>query len=315
MPDFKNEFSWSHSRHQLFNTCLRAYYYNYYGYWGGWEASAPSRELYIMKNLSALPMWVGTRVHEVADEVTRGLPHRRSIPIEDSRRKLHDRMARDFRASRSGKYRADPKNILGLREHYYQLPLPDPTVKEYYDHGVQCVDNIYDGTVYAELAYSPNVRILHAEKRESISIDGINVWVVPDLIYQLKPNTAEVIDWKTGRRQRTPANVQLAIYAQFVSQRWQIPPKGITVRTVNLSTGTDTAYPVTQAMLDEAVEHIRSSAQCMQALLVDPANNRADIEAFPPTAKTTFCNYCNFSRACENVPAPACDYDDSEMED
>ena len=54
MADFKNEFSWSYSRDNLFQECKREYYYNYYGSWGGWEknkADEITRTLYVLKNL------------------------------------------------------------------------------------------------------------------------------------------------------------------------------------------------------------------------------------------------------------------------
>ena len=38
--EFKNDFSWSFSRDNAFNTCKRKYYYSYYGSWGGWNKDA-----------------------------------------------------------------------------------------------------------------------------------------------------------------------------------------------------------------------------------------------------------------------------------
>ena len=38
--EFKNDFSWSFSRDNAFNTRKRKYYYSYYGSWGGWNKDA-----------------------------------------------------------------------------------------------------------------------------------------------------------------------------------------------------------------------------------------------------------------------------------
>ena len=38
-----NDFSWSKSRHEKFQECLRAYYLHYYGSWGGWEEGRERR--------------------------------------------------------------------------------------------------------------------------------------------------------------------------------------------------------------------------------------------------------------------------------
>ena len=43
MSALANEFSWSHSRHETFQTCLKRYYFAYYASWGGWDPAAPAR--------------------------------------------------------------------------------------------------------------------------------------------------------------------------------------------------------------------------------------------------------------------------------
>ena len=66
MTEFRNDFSWSKSRDEVFQTCPRQYYFNYYGYWGGWEESAPerTRQIYVIKKLKNRFMWAGEKVHD-----------------------------------------------------------------------------------------------------------------------------------------------------------------------------------------------------------------------------------------------------------
>ena len=45
--EFKNQFSWSFSRHNSFETCKRKYYYSYYGCWGGWDKNADEKITYM----------------------------------------------------------------------------------------------------------------------------------------------------------------------------------------------------------------------------------------------------------------------------
>ena len=65
--NFKNEFSWSKSRDEVFNECKRKYYFNHYGFWGGWDPASPDkiRELYVLKNLSSRHIWIGQVVHDI----------------------------------------------------------------------------------------------------------------------------------------------------------------------------------------------------------------------------------------------------------
>ncbi len=51
MTELTNEFSWSKSRDEIFQTCPGQYYFNYYRYWGGWGKNAPERirPIFILK--------------------------------------------------------------------------------------------------------------------------------------------------------------------------------------------------------------------------------------------------------------------------
>ena len=62
---FKNQFSWSHSRRNLFDTCRRKYYFNYYHYWNGWtdEVSHEINKTYFLKNLYSINSFIGTITH------------------------------------------------------------------------------------------------------------------------------------------------------------------------------------------------------------------------------------------------------------
>jgi len=43
MAVFKNEFSWSKTRDEIFKACPRQYWFAYYGFWNGWLKDAPER--------------------------------------------------------------------------------------------------------------------------------------------------------------------------------------------------------------------------------------------------------------------------------
>jgi hypothetical protein len=44
MAEFKNEFSWSKTRDEVFKTCPHQYWFAYYGYWNGWLERRPRPE-------------------------------------------------------------------------------------------------------------------------------------------------------------------------------------------------------------------------------------------------------------------------------
>ena len=97
MNQIRNEFSWSKSRDEVFQTCPRQYYFNYYGYWGGWEKGAPDRirQIYILKNLTNRYMWAGGKVHDCIKHTLMNL--QRGIGILDERRQDEDQDSRSGR--------------------------------------------------------------------------------------------------------------------------------------------------------------------------------------------------------------------------
>ena len=66
LGELVNEFTWSYARMNRYRHCPRAYYYHYYAAWDGWLDSTPAaiRRAYLLKNLTDIPRWTGTLVHE-----------------------------------------------------------------------------------------------------------------------------------------------------------------------------------------------------------------------------------------------------------
>jgi hypothetical protein len=44
MAEFKNEFSWSKTRDEVFKACPHQYWFAYHGYWNGWLERRPRPE-------------------------------------------------------------------------------------------------------------------------------------------------------------------------------------------------------------------------------------------------------------------------------
>jgi|GEM_PF-2784711 hypothetical protein len=61
MTEFKNEFSWSKTRDEIFKICPRQYWFAYYVFGNGWLKDAPerTRKIYVLKNLNNRHAWDG----------------------------------------------------------------------------------------------------------------------------------------------------------------------------------------------------------------------------------------------------------------
>ena len=127
MSPLANEFSWSHSRHETFQTCLKRYYFAYYASWGGWDENAPARarELYRLKRLSTRQQWAGHHAHQAIEFLLKNARRDSTGEIAASAEPRQiEQMRREFRDSRAGAYRADPVRVHGLFEHEYRLDVP-----------------------------------------------------------------------------------------------------------------------------------------------------------------------------------------------
>src|SRR5207253_5527500 len=124
MAELTNDFSWSRSRDNSFQECKRKYYYHYYGAWGGWDAAASPevRRLYVLKQLASRQQWAGRVVHDAVEMALHVFAQGRDIPVEPFIADVIERMRGDWRSSKAGRYRDNPKTTaLRSEEHTSEL--------------------------------------------------------------------------------------------------------------------------------------------------------------------------------------------------
>ena len=121
MARLRNTFSWSASRDRLFRDCARAYWFSYYGSWGGWERGADprTRRLYYLKNLTTLPMWIGSRVHDTVEGLIRALRNGRREDPGRAADEMVAAMRADYADSKRNRALEEPKKAVRFAEHHY----------------------------------------------------------------------------------------------------------------------------------------------------------------------------------------------------
>jgi hypothetical protein len=157
MTEIRNEFSWSKSRNEIFQTCPRRYYFNYYGYWGGWEKDAPKRtkQIYLLKNLKNRFMWAGEKVHDCVKHTLKNLQRGISVLNPDDIVSITlDKMRDEFRSSRERRYLKNPKTCARF-EHEYEVDIQDAQWKKVAEDVERCVRNFYNSETFAMLKGLP----------------------------------------------------------------------------------------------------------------------------------------------------------------
>ena len=301
MSALTNEFSWSHSRHELFQTCLKRYYFAYYASWGGWEESSPARtrELYRLKRLHTRHQWAGHHAHQAIEFLIKNARHDPggTLAASAATRQL-DVMRREFRDSRAGAYRADPVHVPGLFEHEYQLEVPAEEWKATVERVATALHHFLDSDLWREIQALPDEAVLAVERRSHFLLDGLKVFAVPDLVLRRKGKMA-IYDWKTGTTPLSEHRTQLGIYSLLAIDRWTSAPGEIEAIAYNPVIDQQETYSYTADELETLRDFIRDSADEMLFPLENPETNGAgDGSTFDCTDNEEPCKTCSFLRAC-----------------
>ncbi len=301
MTEIQNEFSWSKSRHEIFQTCPRQYYFNYYAYWGGWEKSAPerNRQIYILKNLRNRFMWAGERVHDCIKHTLKNLQRGISIlPVDDIISITLDQMRDEFRSSRDKRYYAHPKTC-ALFEHEYGLNLSDDQWKGVAEDVEQCLRHFYASELFAMLRDLPQQDWLEIEDFSSFYLDGTKIWAVIDCSFR-NVDGITIIDWKTGRATTDDVSLQLSCYAMYGREKWGIKPEKIRLVEYNLLFDQRAEFSVTEGEIANTRSYIMGSIADMKSLLVDVENNIPKEEKFfKKVEDDKIRDRCNFRKVCD----------------
>ncbi len=306
MAELTNDFTWSKSRHEKFQECLRAYYYQYYGSWGGWEAPAgsPARELYVLKKLSSRWQWAGSVVH---DSIKRMLERARRTgrfrTLDEVLEHTRDRARRQWAISREKSYWREASQITGLVEHEYAEPVVNEEWKRIWDEVIEgSLRAFYASETFARIQGMPREKWLAVDELDSWVFEGTKVWVAVDFAFADAGGVIHILDWKTGR-ERAVDHTQVGIYALYAQHKWGAEPQGVMGGLVYLSTPTGNRVGVRAdpAALDACRDEMRRSISAMRERLHDAPRNVARLEQFPQLPERESCRRCPFRRPCGRI--------------
>lgn len=302
MARLRNTFSWSASRDRLFRDCRRAYYFSYYGSWGGWDRGADprTRRLYYLKNLTTLPMWIGSRVHDAVEGMLREVRGGHLPDPSEAAGRMVEEMRADYRDSRRDLAREDPKKRVRFSEHHYGPEPPRERWAAERDAAVACVRTFGELGFLSTLDRLGPEAFLALEDLQTWDFEGTPVFVRLDLAYRDEERVVHIVDWKTGRRKNPPNPLQMLGYAAYATEAWGVEPDRLAVREVylRLAEDPDNPCPVDGASVEEARARIRASIQEMRGLLADPEANEAREEDFSLTEDPGVCRSCFFREVC-----------------
>ena len=305
MSKFQNEFSWSPSRHRMFESCKRHYYFNYYGSWGGWDKDADTQTqlLYRLKKITTVPQLVGTVVHDAISHALRALQVGRPIhpsAIETSAQKL---FGQHLLASEEQRWRYSASQYTNLFEHYYNEPFTETDQINSTNHISTSLNAFFASDAYATLQSARPEDYLTIEKLTDFTLADTKIWVVLDIAIR-RDKSVYIFDWKTGRERQADRH-QLAVYALYATSQWGVALSDLHLQDIYLQTNTERTLSLSPDDLDQTRIFVTESVQKMRALLDDPEQNTASQDTFPMTTNTHLCTTCPFKAVCYPDERPA----------
>ena len=310
-----HEFAWSVSRHGNFRECRRRFYFDYYHSWRGWEAHGDParRRTYLLKKMTRLPMYAGDVLHRALERWFQGRAAGRAPGYEELCAWAVDELRQGWRQSRdkAADWRRRPTGLVRLAEHHYEEPEVDESGPAAADYGGRFKARIEEGLRFfyeapelAEVRDSLPADWLPCEELGTIELFRSKVYAIPDFALRT-PSGIAIYDWKSGSP-READRFQLALYALYAEQVWQVEPTSVRCIDVYLPKGELHQQSFGDDELETVLGQVHSSITDMRATHFDadaelrPADEFPQLPADDPAAQRT-CARCNYRELCERV--------------
>lgn len=310
MAELKNNFSWSFSAADDFETCRRRRYWSKYGKWGGWarDASPEKRKAYQLDKIDNRYSLQGNAVETAVMWALREKQQGRGVTADTA----YEQAARPFlngayQQSRSGDWQADPKHICCLHEHYYpQLHdgEDDSWTATIMQKTKRCIVNFIDRVLPRLENITPEqeipvVRPGDGGDPEHFVVEGVKIYAIPDYVYR-EGDAFHIIDWKSGKPKPGHRD-QLALYGLWAAVKHGVAPEKISVYIEYLADGTTATETLNADRLDEVRDTIGASVGDMAEYLVDGDGERNEplpIDEWDLASTRDPCQRCNFFELC-----------------
>lgn len=296
------ELSWSLSKARMFHECARRYYYHYHLSEDGYflEAHEDARLALEMKTIKGLDMWVGEVVHETIQWVLEQVKLGASPGIDQARSEARRMLSDGWRGSVTKLWRTHPKDgIPNLFDHYYGVPHSAAVTDRLKTKAFLSVTNFMESDLFRDISSTRADHWLPIEKYASFRLDGILFYVKFDFALRRPGGQLVVYDWKTGNPS-ADENRQLACYAIYTAQKWDVPIEMVRVTAAHLQPLFDAPErDLDESEIEDMRSYARSTFSSMVKCLRDPVRRVAVMGDFSMTGNLLRCTRCNFRGICE----------------
>lgn len=294
--------AWSYSRRNMFEQCVRRYYYAYYGSAARTAKSdADKSELRRLKALTNRFERSGELLHLGIARYFRAAQENTATNGARLTEWLRSILRRDIAYSVRDPEGLHPPNEQYppklLREYHYHLQDADRLLEEAEQRLVETFHTFTthpDLEVFRREGSRSNALIEHRLRlpKRALRVDGRL-----DLAYQ-DGGQVTVVDWKSGVAEgSSDESLQLAVYALWAVDHFSTAVDHLTIYKVHLTGPDIVSFPVSERMLTLARIRIVQDIERMMAM--ERYGNAGVVEAFTATPYPKVCAQCPFQRICQ----------------
>lgn len=293
--------TWSYSRRNLIEQCPRRYYYAYYGSNNNLALDEPQKaHLMFLKTLGSRYERAGTILHLTIATALRNSLKGRTINSTGLQRWARGIFEKDIAYSIRDPKGQNPSTeryppVL-LREFYYGSDNAKEECREVIGRltsGIRAFAEEPSYTAFRELRYYSKVLI---ESWTSISDFPCRVSGRVDLAVQTDTNVL-VLDWKMGHDSNVDDSLQLASYALWACDHFNVPPQSVQIMKAPLADGILVSSYADEGILRRGKARILQDVELMNAM--DGYGKDGQSDAFTPCAQVGVCSFCPFLEVCE----------------
>ncbi len=233
--ELKREFSWSLTRYRSFNFCRDAYNLRYAVSWEGWDRYSDERArlAYVLKKLRSLDSWTNQVFRETLRKVLveSSLPGGSGFNEVNMRRSALGRLRTDWHEFTLPEGSRDPGRT-GLSEIYYGAADPELVFDMAVTRTFKNISRLAGSGLLEEIAAIPYAGLRDEKNPVSFTVDGLKIWVAPDLVYS-DGNGVNVVNFfcDTGPGDDLWAPVA-ALNVLYACEKFRMPEEKISSRTV-----------------------------------------------------------------------------------
>lgn len=296
MTIFESLSSWSFSRERMLRECPRKFHYHYIAARGGHRPGGPpgSREAWLAKQYSAIPIEVGSLVHKSVAKVFWGLVGGHSVDIAIEAEEAMATFVESILASMRGT--GDKRflnHVFGPEFEYPELEAAARSIGE-------MIENFAELPFVKALVADPSsimIRYLDCDRPEISTAFGFPAWIKMDLALRQPGQRFDIVEWKTGRPSAEHV-LQAQLYAAFLWNSEMLQPGAVTtVHIAYLKTGHVEPHEFDEADRRLALLRAEEGFKTIESLFAERTAACLDPARFP-TRPGRHCAGCNFQGLC-----------------